>query len=154
MKFTGDFTVPAERSAVFARLRDHELLADCVDGVQDVEPVDERNYKVTLQTRLAYIRIGFALDVSLTDIDAPSSMKIRATGKPFGMVGRLSGDATLHLAEAEDSTIVSYELDLAVAGKLGSIGQPVFRAKAKEMEKSFVEKFNATFESENVDARL
>lgn len=158
MKFTGEFTVPAGREVVFARLQDHALLAECVDGVQEVEPLDERNYKVKLQTRLAYIRIGFTLDMSITEIEAPAFMKITATGKPLGMVGRLSGDATLKLteseAEAEGQTLVSYVLDLAVAGKLGSIGQPVFKSKAKEMESSFVEKFNASLESENADARL
>ncbi|WP_288940840.1 SRPBCC domain-containing protein [uncultured Roseovarius sp.] len=156
MKFTGEFTVPAGREVVFARLQDHALLAECVDGVQEVEPLDERNYKVKLQTRLAYIRIGFTLDVSITEIEAPAFMKITATGKPLGMVGRLSGDATLTLTEleAEGQTLVSYVLDLAVAGKLGSIGQPVFKSKAKEMESSFVEKFNASLESENADARL
>ena len=156
MKFTGEFTVPAGREVVFARLQDHALLAKCVDGVQEVEPLDERNYKVKLQTRLAYIRIGFTLDVSITEIEAPAFMKITATGKPLGMVGRLSGDATLTLMELEagGQTLVSYVLDLAVAGKLGSIGQPVFKSKAKEMESSFVEKFNASLESENADARL
>lgn len=156
MKFTGEFTVPAGREVVFARLQDQALLAECVDGVQDVEPLDERNYKVKLQTRLAYIRIGFTLDVSITEIEAPAFMKITATGKPLRMVGRLSGDATLTLTEleAEGQTLVSYVLDLAVAGKLGSIGQPVFKSKAKEMESSFVEKFNASLESENADARL
>ncbi len=154
MRFTGEFMVPADRAVVFARLRDHELLAGCVDGVREVEPIDERNYRAILETRLAYIRFRFAIEVELTELDAPASMKVRAVGQPLGMVGRLAGDAALQLVDSDGGTLVSYELDLAVAGKLGSIGQPVFRAKAKEMEKAFVAKFNASFECEVADARI
>jgi len=40
---------------------------------------------------------------------------------------------------------VSYELDAALTGKLGSLGQPVLRAKAKEMERRFAERMRAAF---------
>ena len=32
---------------------------------------------------------------------------------------------------------MSYEIDAALTGKLGSLGQPVLRSKAKEMERQF-----------------
>jgi hypothetical protein len=40
---------------------------------------------------------------------------------------------------------VSYELDAALTGKLGSLGQPVLRAKAKDMERQFAERIRAAF---------
>jgi carbon monoxide dehydrogenase subunit G len=40
---------------------------------------------------------------------------------------------------------VSYEVDAALTGKLGSLGQPVLRAKAKEMERRFAERMRAAF---------
>jgi uncharacterized protein len=40
---------------------------------------------------------------------------------------------------------VSYEVDAALTGKLGSLGQPVLRAKAKEMERRFTERMRAAF---------
>jgi carbon monoxide dehydrogenase subunit G len=41
--------------------------------------------------------------------------------------------------------VVSYSIDSTLAGKLGSIGQPVLRAKAKDMEKKFTERLRAVF---------
>jgi hypothetical protein len=40
---------------------------------------------------------------------------------------------------------VSYEIEAALTGKLGSLGQPVLRAKAKEMERLFTERMRAAF---------
>jgi uncharacterized protein len=40
---------------------------------------------------------------------------------------------------------VSYEIDAALTGKLGSLGQPVLRAKAKEMERQFAQRMHAAF---------
>jgi carbon monoxide dehydrogenase subunit G len=145
MKFSGQFTVPAERPAVFERLLDPLTLANCVDGVRDIEPIDDRNYRAVLETKLAYIRFRFAIDMELTEIDNPSRIVVRAVGSPLGVVGRIVAEAEARLEEREGETVVSYELDMSVAGKLGSIGQPVFRSKAKEMENRFVQKFNETF---------
>jgi hypothetical protein len=36
-------------------------------------------------------------------------------------------------------------VDAALTGKLGSLGQPVLRAKAKEMERQFAERIRAAF---------
>ena len=47
--------------------------------------------------------------------------------------------------EAGGQTIVAYSIDSTLAGKLGSIGQPVLKAKAKELEKKFTERLRAAF---------
>lgn len=150
MKFTGEFTVPADRQAVFERLLDPQTLATCIDGVTEIETIDDRNYRAILETRLAYIRFRFAIDVELAEIEEPSRIVVKAVGKPLGMVGRIVAGAETKLEEKDGATVVSYDLDMSVAGKLGSIGQPVFRSKAKEMEGAFVEKFNQTLRQEPV----
>ena len=40
---------------------------------------------------------------------------------------------------------MSYSVESTLAGKLGSIGQPVLRAKAKDMEKQFANRLRAAF---------
>jgi len=49
------------------------------------------------------------------------------------------------LSERGRETDIRYEIDAVLAGKLGSIGQPVLKAKAKEMEKQFAERLTAAF---------
>jgi hypothetical protein len=40
---------------------------------------------------------------------------------------------------------VKYAVESTLAGKLGSIGQPVLRSKAKDMEKIFADRLRAYF---------
>ena len=40
---------------------------------------------------------------------------------------------------------MKYAIDANLTGKLGSMGQPVLKAKAKEMEQKFAEKMRAAF---------
>ena len=49
------------------------------------------------------------------------------------------------LSSLNEGAKVSYEIDAALTGKLGSLGQPVLRAKAKEMERLFTERMRAAF---------
>jgi carbon monoxide dehydrogenase subunit G len=47
------------------------------------------------------------------------------------------------LTDLGGATTVSYSVDSTLADKLGSIGQPVLRAKAKEMERQFASRLRA-----------
>jgi uncharacterized protein len=59
-------------------------------------------------------------------------------------VGRLAARA--HAARGTPrETKVSYEIEAALTGNLGSLGQPVLRAKAKKMERQFAERIRAAF---------
>jgi uncharacterized protein len=145
MKFNGGFTVPADRETVFARLNDPVFFSSCLDGVSDLVEIDPTHYTARLATRIAYIKFNFAIAIEIADIVAPSRVVARAEGTPLGIVGRLTALATADLAETEGQTEVTYEIDVSLAGKLGAIGQPVLRSKAREMERSFVEKLHAAF---------
>jgi carbon monoxide dehydrogenase subunit G len=47
------------------------------------------------------------------------------------------------------ATRIDYDVDTALTGKLGSLGQPVLRAKAKEMERQFAARLAAAFAAPN-----
>jgi carbon monoxide dehydrogenase subunit G len=63
----------------------------------------------------------------------------------LGIVGRLTAKSVTTLTEDGDETKVVYSVESTLAGKLGSIGQPVLRAKAREMEKEFAKRLRAAF---------
>jgi hypothetical protein len=56
------------------------------------------------------------------------------------------------LTELGDETRIDYEVDAALTGKLGSLGQPVLRAKAKELERQFAAKLAAAFAGQGAAA--
>ena len=149
MKFTGKIDVPAPRQAVFEKLRDAHFFASCVDGVQDLVEIDDRHYTATLETRVAYIKFKFAVSVEIVELDEPVRVVARVEGTPVGMVGRLTATSAANLEEQDGGTAVNYELDVALTGKLGSLGQPVLKSKAKEMERQFASRIQAKFQGTN-----
>ena len=145
MKFTGDIAIVAPREAVFAKVRDARFFASCVEGVQDLSEIDSEHYTAVLETRIAYLKFRFEIAVEVLRVDPPKEIEARIEGTPQGVVGRLSARSVTRLAEESGGTKVSYEIEAALTGKLGSLGQPVLRAKAKEMERQFTERIRAAF---------
>ena len=147
MKFTGKIDVPAPRQAVFEKLRDAHFFASCVDGVENLVEIDDQHYTATLETRVAYIKFKFAVSVEIVELDEPVRVVAKVEGTPIGMVGRLTATSAADLTEQDGGTAVNYELDVALTGKLGSLGQPVLKSKAKEMERQFASRIQAKFQA-------
>lgn len=146
MKFTGELIVAASREAVFAKLCDARFFASCVDGVSDLNEIDATHYTATLETRVAYIKFKFNIAVEIADMQPPERVVAKVEGAPIGMIGRLTATSVAELKPQGNHTFVSYEIDAALTGKLGSIGQPVMKSKAKEMERQFAANIKAAFE--------
>ena len=145
MNISGEITVAAPRAAVFDKLKDAPFFASCVDGVKDLHEIDATHYDAVLETKVAYMTFSFKVSVEITNISPPDTIEARVEGTPIGIVGRMTATSRTHLTEAGGHTVVAYSIDSTLAGKLGSIGQPVLKAKAKEMEKKFTERLRAAF---------
>ena len=150
MKFTGELTVKAPRAAVFDALRDARFFASCVDGVRDLSEISPDRYAAVFETKVAYMKFSFKVTVEVIRADAPHEIEAKVEGAPLGIVGRMTATSLSRLTEADDGTHIAYEVDAALTGKLGSLGQPVLRSKAKEMEKQFAARMSATFAAKQV----
>ena len=145
MNVSGEFTVNAPRAVVFNTLRDASSFVRFVDGVHDLKEIDPTHYEAVFETKVAYMKFRFAVTVEVTRMEEPSEIEAKIEGTPLGMVGRLTAKSTTRLEDAGNETKVSYSVESTLAGKLGSIGQPVLRAKAKDMEKEFAKRLRAAF---------
>jgi uncharacterized protein len=145
MKFTGNISVPAPREAVYAKVRDARFFASCVEGVRDLNEIDSDHYTAVLDTKVAYLKFKFNVAVEVVRADPPHEIEAQIEGTPLGIVGRLTASSVTRLAEENGGTKISYEIEAALTGKLGSLGQPVLRSKAKELERQFAERMRAAF---------
>ncbi|HEY4636079.1 MAG TPA: SRPBCC domain-containing protein [Rhodospirillales bacterium] len=153
MNVTGGFTVNAPREQVFVALRDAQSFVRFVDGVQDLKEIDPTHFEALFETRVAYLKFKFKVTVEITRIDEPGEIEAKIEGVPLGVVGRLTARSSTRLEEAGGETQVTYSVESVLTGKLGSIGQPVLRAKAKEMEREFAKRLSAAFAPVAQDAR-
>jgi len=145
MKFAGELTVKAPRPAVFAALRDARFFASCVEGVRDLAEIGPDRYSAIFETKVAYMKFTFKVTVELTRAQAPREIEAKVEGTPLGVVGRMVATSITTLSEAGDGTRIDYAVDATLTGKLGSLGQPVLRSKAREMEKQFATRLAAAF---------
>jgi carbon monoxide dehydrogenase subunit G len=145
LNIAGEITVAAPREAVFKALSDAPFFASCIEGVHDFKQIDASHYDAVLETRIAYMRFKFKVAVEMTKLTPPEEIEAKLEGTPLGMVGRLTATATTRLADLGGQTIIRYTIDATLTGKLGSMGQPVLKAKAKEMERHFSERLVAAF---------
>jgi carbon monoxide dehydrogenase subunit G len=152
MKFTGELTVKAPRAAVFGALRDARVFASCVEGVRDLEEIAPDRYAAVFETKVAYMKFRFKVTVEVTRAEAPCEIEAKVEGTPLGIVGRMTATSLTTLTEAPDGTRIAYDVDAALTGKLGSLGQPVLRSKAKEMEKQFAARMGALFADKPAEA--
>jgi carbon monoxide dehydrogenase subunit G len=148
MKFTGELTVDAPREAVFDRLQDARFFASCVEGVQDLNALSPTQYTAIFETKIAYMRFKFDVAVEMTKAERPHSIEAKIEGKPLGIIGRLAAIASAEFAEAGAQTLIRYAIEASLAGKLGSIGQPVLKSKAKDMETKFVANLRKAFDAD------
>ncbi len=147
MNFAGDLILQAPRERVFAALNDVPFFASCIEGVGELEQLEGNRYTGVFETKLAYMRFKFSVTVEIVSATVPAQIETTVEGTPLGIVGRLSARAVTRLVEHGDATQVHYDIDAALTGKLGSLGRPVLNAKAKQMEKQFVDKISAAFEN-------
>jgi carbon monoxide dehydrogenase subunit G len=146
MKITGELTVRAPREAVFDAVQDARFFASCIDGVQELTEIDPTHYDAVFETKVAYMKFRFKLSVEVTKKEAPSTMEAKIEGTPLGIVGRMTATSSTRLTQAGDDTKIEYEIEANITGKLGSLGQPVLKSKAKELEKQFAGRLRAKFE--------
>ena len=145
MEFSGELTVKAPRQAVYDAVRDARFFASCVEGVHDLEEIGPDTYAAIFETKVAYMKFKFKVTVAVVRAEAPRQIEAKVEGTPLGIVGRLTATSRTTLTEAGDGTRIDYAVDAALTGKLGSLGQPVLRAKAKEMERQFAARLAAAF---------
>ena len=131
---------------MFDALQDARFFASCVDGVRDLTEIDPTHYSAVLETKVAYMTFRFKVTVEMARVERPTEIEAKIEGAPLGIIGRISATALTRLTEAGDETRIEYAIDASLTGKLGSIGQPVLKAKAKDMEKQFAARLRAAFE--------
>ena len=145
MKFSGELTVKAPRAEVFKAVRDARFFASCVDGVSELVETAPDTYAAVFETKVAYMKFKFKVTVEVVRAEAPNEIEAKVEGAPLGIVGRLTATALTRLTGDGDATTIAYDVEAALTGKLGSLGQPVLRSKAKEMERQFAARLASAF---------
>lgn len=143
MQMTGQQRIPASRQQVWDGLYDPDVLRRCIPGCQSVEKEADDRMKAAAEIKIGPIGARFAAVVSISDVDPLNAytMNIDAQG---GTVGFVKSVAKVKLSDAEGGgTLLSYDMDAQISGRLAQIGGAIMDATAKQMAARFFGQFGA-----------
>ena len=138
LQTSGQIRVEIERATVFETVRDPVWLAQRIPGCKDLREISDGRYSAVLTNEVGFITLSFKVIVEVVKIDPPSTIEAKITGDAIGLVGRVQATAGLELSEpGPGQTEIRYSSNVSLTGKLGGLGEPVFRAKSAEVAKQF-----------------
>jgi uncharacterized protein len=147
LQTSGQVRVDVDRATAFSFVRDPISLAACIPGCKELVEVSPGIYSALLTNEVAFITLTFKVRVEVTKIEPPGTIEARITGESVGLAGRVTANAALQLSEMGPAqTEIRYTSQISMAGKLGGLGEPVFRAKSAEVSRQFGENLKAAIE--------
>jgi carbon monoxide dehydrogenase subunit G len=141
MDMTGERRIAAPRQVVWEALNDTTTLKASIPGCESLEKTDDTHMKATAAVKLGPISARFNGAVTLSDIDAPNSYTITGEGQG-GVAGFAKGGAKVFLTDDAGATLLKYEVNAQVGGKLAQLGARLIDATAKQMAEQFFTKFS------------
>ena len=78
----------------------------------------------------------------LTDLDPPNGYKISGEGDG-GIAGFAKGGASVTLTEKDGGTLLTYNVEAQIGGKLAQLGQRLVNGAAKKLADDFFVRFAA-----------
>lgn len=141
MHMSGEQRIAAPRERVWEALNDPAVLARCIPGCQSLEKEADDRFAAVAEVKIGPIGARFKGSVQLSDIDAPNGYTISGSGNG-GIAGSAKGGARVRLADAPGGgTLVSYEVEAEVGGRMAQLGGPIIDATAKNLAGKFFAKF-------------
>ena len=116
----GSAKVKASPEAVWAMLLDPATLQGVIPGCHGVEKISDTHFRTEVTIGIGPVKGRYRAEVKLSDLDAPSA--VRLGGSAQGALGFGSGEGRITLAPENGGTLVCYEYDAAIGGKVASIG--------------------------------
>ena len=140
MDMSGEYTIPAPREKVWEALNDPEVLKQCIDGCQSLEKTSDTEFQAKVTAKVGPVKATFNGKVNLSDIDPPNGYTISGEGQG-GVAGFAKGGAQVRLSGEGNETVLNYEANAEVGGKLASVGSRLVLGVAKKTADDFFSKF-------------
>ncbi len=137
----GEVTLQADRRKVWDALNDPEILKACIPGCQSLEKTSDTSFAAVAKVKIGPVGASFKGNVELKDLDPPNGYRIQGSGQG-GIAGFANGGATVKLTDAaEGGTLLSYDVEANVGGKIAQLGSRLIDGVAKSMADKFFKSF-------------
>jgi carbon monoxide dehydrogenase subunit G len=136
----GEVALPADRTTVWTKLNDPEVLKKCIPGCQSLEKTSDTSFKATAKIKIGPVSATFSGAVQLSDLDPPNGYRISGEGQG-GIAGFAKGGATVRLTDIPEGTRLAYDVEANVGGKIAQLGARLMNSVAKNTADKFFASF-------------
>jgi 2-furoyl-CoA dehydrogenase large subunit len=116
----GSAAVAASPEAVWAMLLDPATLQAVIPGCHGVEKISDTHFRADVTIGIGPVKGRYRAEVRLSNLDAPRAVTLG--GFAEGALGFGNGEGRITLTPEQVGTMVRYEYDAAIGGKVASIG--------------------------------
>jgi len=145
MKLAGEYIFNGPRDEVWELVRDPEVLATALPGTQSLNKVSENEYQGEMHVRVGPVAGVFSGRVVISDEVRPESYTLTVEGK--GAPGFAKGTGHVHLIAQGSTTLMKYEGEVQIGGKIASVGQRLLDTVSKSMIRQGLEALNRALEA-------
>ena len=137
----GTYPLPGTPPIIWDLLMDPEVLAKAMPGTKQLVRSAPDRYDGVMRVGIGPITAAeFDLVITLTDVNQPHGYAMQIEGK--GRFGFTRGTARVELAADGAGTVMRYNADLQVGGKIAALGQRLLDSVSKLLTRQGLEALN------------
>ncbi len=140
MTMHGEYQLAVPPQTVWEKLNDPETLKACIPGCEQLDKTSDTEFQATAVVKIGPVKAKFKGRVALSDLDPPNGYKISGQGDG-GVAGFAKGGATVKLTPKDGGTLLAYDVEAQIGGKLAQLGQRLINGAAKKVADEFFENF-------------
>ena len=139
MKLAGTYKLNVKKEIVWNALNDPKILKQCIPGCDSFDKENDNSFNASATNQIGPMNATFSGIVKLSNIKKNESYTLSGEGQ--SSVGFANGSANVKLTEENGSTILSYEVNVDVGGKIAQLGSRLIDGVAKKMSDYFFGRF-------------
>jgi len=136
MQMSDHKEIAADPAIVYAAILNPEILKICVPGAQEVTGSPDEGFMASVVQKVGPVKATFKGQVTLSDLVENEKLTIAGEGKG-GAAGFAKGGAVVTLTASDTGTLLAYDVEARVGGKLAQLGSRLIDGFAKKMADQF-----------------
>ena len=153
MQMSDSRQINAPQEVVWQAILDPAVLKECVPGCTELTGSPEEGFEATVTQKVGPVKATFKGQVELEDMEAPNAVTLNGEGKG-GAAGFAKGGAKVRLEPGEEGgTLLHYDVEAKVGGKLAQLGSRIIDGFAKKMADQFFTNFQEAVEGPSDEAQ-
>ena len=139
MKLSGSYKLKTNKRIVWKALNDPHILKQCIPGCESFKKNNDNTFEAIATNQIGPMNATFSGKITLSNILKNQSYTL--VGEGHSSVGFANGKANVDLQEENNLTILNYDVDVEVGGKIAQLGSRLIDGVAKKMADYFFGRF-------------